>query len=169
MQETGAMETLLEATFNLHPIFVHFPIALWPTAVLFLATGILRDQPPIWRAGCWLLHLGTLAAIATIATGYIAADQLGHDTPGHDLVHTHRDIMIAAASCSALTSVAVLLTRERLTRGIQWGLLLLACTATLVAMVGADRGGEMVYRYSIGTLGQALPGAGGHDHGEHEH
>ena len=29
----------LELAPNVHPVFVHFPIALWPTALLFYALG----------------------------------------------------------------------------------------------------------------------------------
>lgn len=161
------METILPGLSgvpNPHPIFIHFPIALWPTAVLFLTIGILRDQSSVWRAGTWVLHLGTLSAIIAIITGYIAADQLGHDSPGHGLVHTHRNIMITATISSTLVSAATFLTRKSLTRTIQWGLLMFTGVATLAAMAGADRGGEMVYRYSVGTRGETPPAADGHAH-----
>ena len=49
----------LSQTFNIHPAFVHFPIALLPVTLVFYAAGILLRRPafligkalqPWWKA-----------------------------------------------------------------------------------------------------------------------
>ncbi len=75
-------------TYNLHPIFVHFPIAL------LLIYSIIRILPlQKWFSGTsWkhiervLLLLGTLGAFASSATGEIAEELV---RPNHALVEMH--------------------------------------------------------------------------------
>ena len=38
---------------------------------------------------------GTVGAIVSLATGYLATWSMGHDAPGHDVIHIHRNWMIA--------------------------------------------------------------------------
>ena len=101
------METLLPGLFsapNIHPMLVHFPIALWLTALLFWGLSFLSKGDSLFKVGRWLLYLGTLGAVATVFTGYQATSMMGHDAPGHELVHTHRNFMIVASILAAVTT-----------------------------------------------------------------
>lgn len=161
------MESLLpglDAVPHLHPLFVHFPIVLWLAALLFWGLAAFRNSDSLFRLGRWLLYLGTAGAAVAVTTGLIAADQLGHESPGHDLVHTHRDFMLIAAGIGlAVTAVAFLL-RRRTSQAVRWLLIggLLATNA--VTVLGADRGALLVFGYGIGSAELEPPESSHHHH-----
>lgn len=91
---------------NIHPAFVHFPIAL-----LVLYTFIeLLPLARLWSAVPWnpirkfLLYVGTLSIFPTIATGLMASRMVGES----ELVEMHKEAaftvlaIFVAASLSSL-------------------------------------------------------------------
>ncbi|WDT73508.1 MAG: hypothetical protein MPW17_23090 (plasmid) [Candidatus Manganitrophus sp.] len=107
------METLLPGMAalqnNIHPLLIHFPIAFFLGALAMEGLAVLRDEK-FHFAATWMLYLGTLSALVALPTGFIAAniaaatDPRGHDAPGHDYIHIHRNWMVAT------TAVGILLT-----------------------------------------------------------
>jgi len=157
----------LTAAPNAHPVFVHFPIAFWLGAFLFCCMGLLRPNTAFYQVGCWLLHIGTVAAVIAVTSGFVATARMDHDAPGHDLVHDHRNVMIAASIMSLIASTAFVGLRHRLapsTRMIQVALL---GAVVAVSALGADRGALLVYGYGVGTRRDSPPPAAS-DH-EHAH
>lgn len=163
----------LSSAPNVHPMVVHFPVALWPAALLLWAVGLHLKRDDVLDAGRWVLYLGLAGALVAFGTGLAAEESLGHDSPGHGLVHTHKYFMIPAVVLGLATSVLAWVTRKRTEARWRWttgGLLL----ATVVVMtLGADRGAMLVYRHGIGTSRLPPPagshGPPAHDHGGHEH
>jgi len=57
---------------NLHPLVVHFPLALLPSAVLlYFLAGLSGRESLAWN-GLWLLGLGTLGGAVAVGTGLYA-------------------------------------------------------------------------------------------------
>lgn len=149
---------------NVHPMFVHFPIALWLAAVPFWLVGAVRGGDA-WRFGRWLVYLGVLSAALAVGTGLWATEQMGHETPGHDLVHVHRNFMLAAGGLGAVTALAAFLLRRREQRtGVRWGLVVLLLATASATMLGADRGGLLVFRWGVGVADEPPASASGHSH-----
>lgn len=142
---------------NVHPLFVHFPIALWLVAALFCVIGALRQREDLFAVGRWLLYLGALGAAVAVGTGLWAADTMGHDSPGHELVHVHRDLMLAASGIGLTATIAAWALRRRQSIGVRWGITALALATVGVLTIGADRGAGLVFQYGIGTAAQAPP------------
>ncbi len=145
-----------EHTLNIHPLFVHFPIALTLVALLFEGWYWVQKQDHLRQSATTLIYLAALAAVVTVLTGLQAADTLGHDSPGHDLVHVHRDIMFWYTGIMAvLALVNVALARGYLPAvAPQWrklGRPVLLLTAAIILVVGADRGGQLVFQYGTGV------------------
>ena len=175
------METMLpglDAATNIHPLFVHFPLALWPTAFLFLLLGAIRGSKQALHTGRLLLYLASLAAIVTATSGWLAANSMGHDSSGHDVVHVHRNWMIAATALS-LASAAVAFATRRTPRPLAtWGIIALLAVTLAVATLGADRGALLVFKYGMGTSISATQAQGSgsshertpsHGHGGDDH
>ncbi|MBF0590077.1 MAG: hypothetical protein HQL53_13225, partial [Magnetococcales bacterium] len=82
----------------IHPMAVHLPIAYLLTAVLFelIRTVTGNERAKVFAE--WMIYLGALSAMVAVGAGFVAAETLGHDSPGHDLVHVHRNIMIGMTS-----------------------------------------------------------------------
>ena len=162
---------------NLHPVFLHFPVALLPVALGFALVAALKARDDIARFARWILYLGVVAAVPTVATGWQA--MLGLEgMPGHDLIHVHMYWMFTAAGLAVVTAVVafVLATRPP-TSATRWTVAVALAVTTSVLMLGADRGALLVFRYGIGTQQETPPpghehgGHGGHDEGNggHEH
>lgn len=145
-----------ENTLTIHPLFVHFPIALTLVALLFEGWYWVQRKDHLRQSATSLIYLAALAAVVTVLTGLQAADSLGHDSPGHDLVHVHRDIMLWYTGIMAvLALVNVALARGYLPSvAAHWrrlGRPVLLLTAAIVLVVGADRGGQLVFQYGTGV------------------
>ncbi len=146
----------LESMLNLHPLFVHFPIALTLVAALFVILHLATRRADFISMGSSLIYLAAVSAVMTTVTGYGAADSLGHDSPGHDFVHTHRDIMLWYTAL--ISTLAVL---HGLARSNIWGWLshwafkaarlLLLAAAVVMLIIGTDRGGQLVFQYGMGV------------------
>src|SRR5688500_15506613 len=106
------MPGLVEAP-NLHPLFLHFPLALIPTALLFWLLALAKSSDEMFRFGRWLLYLGVLAAVPTIVTGFRAEEQFGHQ----EIIHVHRNFMLAGAALSSLTCLGAFLLRRATSAG----------------------------------------------------
>jgi uncharacterized membrane protein len=140
---------------NIHPLIVHFPIALLPVAaVYYLIAGVTGKQSCGWT-GLWLLGLGTLGAAAAVASGLYGAEgvMVAPSVREHLLVN-HERIMLAVLGLSVVMLVWASLARPVPVRG---GVIFLILLAILVASltVGADFGVRMVYDYNAG--GDACP------------
>jgi uncharacterized membrane protein/ketosteroid isomerase-like protein len=159
------MESLIEPNF--HPILVHFAYALTTAGALSLfAVSIF--PPGGWRdtlktAGDWMLALGAVAIVATIAAGFQAYYSVGHDTPSHAAMTTHRNWAVPTGA-----ALLVLAGWRYFERGRRPTLLF---SAPLLAAAGlltvtAWWGGELVYNCGLGV--KSLPQVSGEGH-DHEH
>lgn len=146
---------------NLHPMVVHFPIAFWVAATGAWCLALARRRDDAWRFGRWLHLLGLIGAAVALGFGFWATNETGHEGPGHDLVHVHRDLMLVA-SAIALAVTAVAWWRRDATRACRAGLTAGSLVLLGVMTVGADRGAELVFRHGIGVAGEEPPH--GHDH-----
>ena len=158
---------------NLHPMFVHFPIALWAVAGLFIFLGTLRRRDDLFATGRWLLYLGAIGAAAAVATGLWAADALGHDSPGHELVHVHRDLMLATSGLGLIATLGAAALRDRRHVAAKWVVTALTLATIGVLTLGADRGAALVFQHGVGVAAQTEPvadDAPANEHGaSHDH
>ncbi|HWH71954.1 MAG TPA: DUF2231 domain-containing protein [Candidatus Sulfotelmatobacter sp.] len=134
----------LTKAFNVHPAFVHFPIALLPVTLLFYACG-LRLRNPTWLLGGRIcLYLSTLSVIATVATGLIAQNTIPHNERIHHMMDTHRTtglILLGLTVVLTLWSFWQVAHRPKL----PWGFLLGTAVASYLVLQNGDLGSRMVY------------------------
>ena len=141
---------------NLHPLVVHFPIALLLTAAGLDVVGwVLRCNRPLRFVATALYVLGTLAIVAAYVTGRAAAGTVWLPGMAHAAVKEHWDWAFRAVwFFTILTTVRLVL----LLRGRSEGRPALIALLTLVGLLGAvllgetgDRGGRLVYQHGVGT------------------
>ena len=136
---------------NIHPLFVHYPIAFWTGAALFYVLAwISRNKDVLAKIGFVLLILGTLGGIVAASTGLYAEDGVMIARSVREvLLDHHKDLMLIAVSLGILASVWSSLARPFPKKGRAFFvLLLLGLLAVLTA--GADYGARMVYGYNAG-------------------
>lgn len=95
-------------TYNLHPIFVHFPIALLFAFSVIKIIPFERWFPKVyWRhIEVWLLTFGVLGAFAALATGE-TAERLTH--PNRAIVNMHANFATLSTWIYALLLIGEIL------------------------------------------------------------
>ena len=143
--------TGLQNLQNVHPLFVHFPVALVLVALLSEAIWWVSKKERFRGYATYLLYLSALSATAAVITGYIASNGLGHGTPGHDFVHEHRDVMLWMSGLLVITTAVMLLVRSF--REGKWRRLLILPLLVISGLLvyGADKGGRLVFEYGMGV------------------
>jgi len=135
---------ILQFLGRLHPMLVHFPIALISVAFLAEFLAVVRGREPSITA-YFLVSLGALAALVAAGAGWLNA---AHEMPIQSLAETlayHRWLGVGLASATLLCWIFMTIqraSRDAFTRAVSRGLLLAA--ALLVGPVG-HLGGTLVY------------------------
>jgi len=148
---------------NIHPLLVHFPIALLSVFFVLDLVGTLAKQQQ-WRVvASSFLYLGTLAALLTVMAGFLAADTVAHGENVHAIMEKHEDLGMAILSLATALS-AWRLKHKGLFQGYVNGVFLaLSALLCVLIVLGADLGGLMVYRYGVAV--KAVPVIdGAHEH-----
>jgi uncharacterized membrane protein len=154
---------------NIHPMLVHFPIALLCGFLAMELLGAITDKDSIRNAATWMLYLGTAGAIITVISGYSAAGGVEHGKVVHELMSCH------ATTGVIIAVLAVILSVWRLTVGGRfssfWRTVHFAVGIVMVAAIffGADKGGLMVFKHGVGvqttqSTDAAQSGASAFDH-----
>lgn len=139
------------AMANIHPLFVHFPIALLTGFVAVEAGAVLSGRSD-WRAAASaLLYLGTLGATGAVAAGWLAAQTVPHGEAVHDILERHEHLGFTVLSLAVFLSGWRLWRGRRFGRLERWGHFLLALLMTGFMTAGADLGGLMVYGHGVGV------------------
>jgi len=135
---------------NLHPLFVHFPIAfIYGAALLYLLAAMRPSDALKWSA-LWMLFFGALGAAASLATGlYAAPGLMVSQSVRNQLLAHHKHLMVAASILTGVLAIWALASRPMPTRA---RVLFMAGLIALMILIaaGADLGGEMVYGYNAG-------------------
>ncbi len=126
----------------LHPLAVHFPLALLLASTFFDLLAWRRADPLYPRAATWLVGLGLLGAFLSIAFGWVDLLALERQGVGTDLLLRHRLHSGVAYAATALYGVNLGWRRQRPDRFAGARLVLSLVGATLIAITGY-LGGEL--------------------------
>jgi uncharacterized membrane protein len=139
---------------HLHPMMVHFPLALTLTAtVLLLVARVLRNPETaatVAIVGTWNLCLGAAAALITLGTGLGAILDLDVSAAARESISTH-------AKWAIFTTLALLLLAVWRGAGTEqrsrptWIFLIVLTAATCALITTGYRGGQNVYRFGVGV------------------
>lgn len=137
---------------HLHPMLVHFPIALAMVGLLFEAINLFFHKNEKLKNNCgeWILYLSTLSAVLALLSGLFFTGNFSGDA--HSVKETHEAIAITATILLSLTSALYLYRRIRNSQSCT--LHIIAFTLYLISalMIGITgyMGGNLVYSYMIG-------------------
>lgn len=139
---------------TIHPMIVHFPIALLLTATLisFLAVIIKSKRDELKIVLYWIMILGALSVLAALASGlYEDARGVVHDDAIHKIMEVHK--LLGFIITTAFVSVTLWFVFRK--SKIQYRELLII-TLFLVAtssvlVYSAYLGGKMVYEEGTGV------------------
>ncbi len=137
----------------IHPMIVHFPIALLLASWLFDLLALRWRREQFRETSLSLLVLGVLAAVAAVVTGHFAEEAVEHagNIP-KQAIETHEELAFAVlwvfVGLLGLRLVSyweVMRERPALVLG-------LGLAGSLLLVVASYFGGDLVYRYGAGVI-----------------
>jgi len=155
---------------GIHPLVVHFPIALLLVAPVLVLVGIaLKRQRAFLFAGLVVMALGTAGAWLAVESGE-AAGELAENTPGVEAVlerhgqmaETTRTLFTVLTLVYAALLFAPLALKRQPPRlaeiGAQGAFLAVYAAAAVYLAQTAHQGGMLVHQYGVhAVLGPAAP------------
>ncbi len=146
---------------NWHPFFVHFPVALFSTAVLCDIALIVRYRHAWLDRATLMLYCGAaISSMTTAVSGKLAANRLMPEATAEtvELVGRHGDWAFLTVILFFVVTFARFdsLWRDRSSErprahSFRLATLLLALAAEAALLVTASRGGAAVYRHGVGV------------------
>jgi uncharacterized membrane protein len=144
----------------IHPLIVHFPIALLFTSVFFDLLWVITDNKNYRQTGFWLLILGLIGGIVAAIFGAWSEEIVEAMGVPEQAVDRHETFAVVTLIVFGILLLFRWWIKERWSVrdrvvylcGAMLGLLLLGATGFY--------GGELVYRYGAGITSPASPPAG---------
>jgi uncharacterized membrane protein len=153
---------------NLHPLMVHFPIALITMSAFFhVAAAATRGKPLSINFGILahaLLWLSALSVLPAVFFGWQAYNSVTHDDASHAAMLIHRNWALGTSA------VLIILAswdvwRNKVDSPTAWRLVIAVIGAWSMVVITAWHGGELVYRHGLGVMSLPVPQDGvGHSH-----
>ncbi|MAB79727.1 MAG: hypothetical protein CMJ89_10290 [Planctomycetes bacterium] len=137
------MDNFLEFLGRLHPLVVHFPIALIMSAAGIELLRSRRETPS--EAGVVFLGLGSVAAILAVGTGWLHAERVDVGTAMEIVLFRHRWVGVGVAGVSLIT--ALLTWRMRVAPSAPLGVAMRTgwIASLLLVGYGGHLGGTLVF------------------------
>ena len=136
-------------TSHLHPMLVHFPIALVAFGFLAdLASMFVKKELCFSKMSFYLLITGTLAAMAAVFTGVVFTSDMS-GTAGA-VMEKHEFIAFVTLSFLVITSAfRILLLRQPNNNIFKWVSFVFYALAAIAVSVTGFLGGTLVYNYMM--------------------
>ena len=150
---------------NWHPFLVHFTIALFFAAFVFLLMARIyagrSKSAELETAGRWALWAAAAITLLTITSGTYAYYTVAHDDPSHVAMTDHRNWALASGALITFLGLWSYLKWRRQAAQPPALLVLMAIGVAMLSVTGL-KGGGLVYEYGIGVA--SLPEAEGPGH-----
>jgi len=159
----------ISAMANLHPLFVHFPIALLSIFFLIDLSGSVFSQTKWRHTASWFLYLGTIFAGLTVLVGFHAADTVAHGEDVHEIMETHEHLGVTIFCLTGILSVWRLIARSLLQGVANILYLFFAGVLSILLIFTADLGGLMVYKYGVAVAATSELHGESYNAHHHEH
>ncbi len=150
----------------LHPMAVHFPIALLSAGLAAAVFEAWRGKPAwLAEAASWLLWLGTASAWAAVGLGRLAERTAEHVPLAWEMLAHHEELAYWTAGSFTVLSVWKawqFYGRAKAGRAARVALLAGWAAAVGLLFYTAQHGGELVFTYGMGVASEE------EEHDEHD-
>src|SRR5690625_1259615 len=165
------MELIPEWAPNLHPMVVHFPIAILGIAIFFDFISFFLSREKKWwteEATAFLYGIGAVAAIIVYYTGTLAADSVMLPAEAQSVLTNHADwawFTIWFYGIYAIARIAATWwTSEKHRLKFHVGFFLISLVGMYFLYQTGDHGAQMVFKHGVGVQAVEIPNPVQHDH-----
>ncbi len=146
---------------HIHPMIVHFPIALLIFGFIADLISIIFKKDFFGKAGLYLLIFGTLGVIAAFLSGNIAGDGLTEAGPLKNAIESHQNAALISLWIMAITTFLriIFIMIKKYDGVFKWIVLILFFSGVLSIARTGYFGGELVFKHAAGVqfnLGNSL-------------
>jgi uncharacterized membrane protein len=135
----------------MHALFVHFPVALLGTSLVFDGIGFLLDKELWWQISYGNIALGLAAGAFAVMTGLFDSLKLEERSRAAKIANRHLVVMLGALTCYGM--VLAVRPFEGLPLGsVRVASLGLEAAGLVLLLIGGWLGGELVYRHGVGRI-----------------
>ena len=135
---------------SIHPILVHFPLALLMASFLVEGLALILRRPALHVVSLWNLGLGVLGAVGAVLSGRQAMAMAKHSMEIYEVMAIHERVGYLVLLGGVLILAWRLFLRDSGGRLAQWAAWLLLGLLCAGMAYGAHLGGRMVYEFGVG-------------------
>jgi len=149
VRSLGQALSLFKMGAPMHPIFVHFTIALTASSLAFDALGFFLGVASLTATGGWTLVSAAVMTLMTISTGLTSSTRAPvEEGEARSFLRAHMALgLVFYGVLLAITLWRLSLWQQGL--GVSWLYLAAMAVVSLVMTVQGYLGGELVYRYGV--------------------
>lgn len=139
---------MIELPAHLHPMIVHFPIALFLTAVALEMISLIFKKNTFHQSAITLYVLAALITPIVLKTGMWEAAKLGLK---HPLLDQHHQYATWLMWFSLMSLPVLWFFKKEFLKYFRLLFILILITSSVLVSITADKGGRMVYEYGVGV------------------
>jgi uncharacterized membrane protein len=136
----------------LHPLIVHFPIALLFVAGGFYIYALIKSSESIFSTGSLLHLIGSLSFIVAILTGQQAESAVTHTREIHEIITQHELLSYISIWIFALMYIWQMLRNKKFLQVEKLGFVGLFIIVLCIMGYSAHLGAKMVYEKGAGVI-----------------
>src|SRR5699024_973787 len=170
-QKHKLMELIPEWAPNIHPMLVHFPIAILSIAILFdFIAFFLPDKQRWWtnKATAFLYGIGAATAIGVYFTGKAAANSVFLQAEAQSVLTAHEDWALWTVWFYGIYAAARILVTWQLPLKHRFkthlGFFIISFLGIFLLKQTGDRGAKMVFKYGVGVQAVEIENPVQHNH-----
>jgi uncharacterized membrane protein len=136
---------------NLHPLFVHFPIALLLSSVALRWAANFWPGKGLNQAAWYTLLLGLAGTVFTLLTGFLDAQRVPLDSPALATLNIHRALGIATFVLFGALAIWSWRSKDAISGGKRILYTAIQVVGVALIVTVGFLGGELVYTFGLGV------------------
>lgn len=139
---------MLDYLIPLHPKFVHFPVALFTTALAFDVLGFISRKESLHKTALNIYIFATLLTPVVVRTGLWEEERLHL---GHPVLETHRMFALWTMWVALMSLPVLWFIKKELPRHFRVIFMIFLLGVVAFVSLTGHNGGRMVYEYGAGV------------------